>query len=86
MIPADDEHTSTNEPEDNTSTRGTFFEKMKFSKRRTQADETPARLTHIPACLMKWWTPFVLAILLLIICTPIAFWWVDTFTGPHLPL
>ena len=75
MIPADDEHTSTNEPEDNTSTRGTFFEKMKFSKRRTQADETPARLTHIPACLMKWWTPFVLAILLLIICTPTAFWW-----------
>ena len=82
MIPADDEHTSTNEPEDNTSTRGTFFEKMKFSKRRTQADETPARLTHIPACLMKWWTPFVLAILLLIICTPIAFWWGGHFHWP----
>jgi len=82
MVRANDEHTSANEAENNASTQKNFFEKLKFSKHRKQADEKPARLTHMPACLMKWWTPFVLAILLLIICTPIAFWWGGYFHWP----
>ena len=32
--------------------------------------------------LMKWWIPFGLASLLLIMCTPIAFWWGGQFHWP----
>ena len=39
MVPADDEHKSANEPEKNTSTRGSFFEKLKFWKRCKQEDD-----------------------------------------------
>ena len=64
MVPADDEHKSTNEAEENTSTRGTFFERLKFWKRCKQEDAKPARLTPMPPCLMKWWTPLLVAFVL----------------------
>lgn len=82
MVPADDEHKSANEAEKNTSTRGSFFEKLKFWKRDKKDADEPARLTPMPPCLMKWWVPFGLAGLLLAICTPIAFWWGGRFHWP----
>ena len=82
MVPADDEHKSVNEAEKNTSTQKNFVEKLKFWKRCKQEDDKPARLTPMPPCLMKWWVPFGLAGLLLIICTPIAFWWGGHFHWP----
>ena len=48
MVPGDNERTSANKPENNTSTRGTFFEKLKFWKRCKQEDDEPAQLTPIP--------------------------------------
>lgn len=64
MVPADDERASANEPEDNTSTRRTFFKKLKFWKRCKQEDDEPARLSPMPPCLMKWWTPLLVAFIL----------------------
>ncbi|WP_291451442.1 hypothetical protein [Actinomyces sp. ICM47] len=64
MVTADDEHKSANEAEKNTSTRGSFFEKLKFWKRCKQEDDKPARLTPMPPCLMKWWTPLLVAFIL----------------------
>lgn len=65
MVPATDERTSANEPEDNTPTRGAFFERLKFWRHCKQEDEEedeePARLTPMPACLMHWWTPLLVA-------------------------
>lgn len=61
MVPADDEHTSTNESREDTSTRRTFLEKLKFWKRCKQEEEEPALLTPMPACLMHWWTPLLAA-------------------------
>ena len=65
MVPATDERTSANEPEDNTPTRGAFFERLKFCRHCKQEDEEedeePARLTPMPACLMHWWTPLLVA-------------------------
>jgi len=66
MARADDEHTSANESKDNTSTRRTFLEKLKFWKRHNENDRKPARLTPMPACLMHWWTPLAIAILLFV--------------------
>ena len=64
MVPADDEHKSANEAEKNTSTQKNFVEKLKFWKRCKQEDNKPARLTPMPPCLMKWWTPLLLAAIL----------------------
>lgn len=64
MAPTDDEHTSTNEPEKDTSTQSSFLEKLKFWKRCKQEDNKPARLTAMPPCLMKWWTPLLVAFIL----------------------
>ena len=64
MVPADDERASANEPEDNTSTRRPFFKKLKFWKRCKQEDDEPARLSPMPPCLMKWWTPLLVAFIL----------------------
>lgn len=64
MVPADDEHKSANEAEKNTSTRRPLLEKLKFWKRCKQEDDKPARLTPMPPCLMKWWTPLLVAFLL----------------------
>lgn len=66
MVPADDEHKSANEADSNTSTK----------------EREPGRLTPMPDWLMKWWIPFAVAGLLLIICTPIAFWWGGHFHWP----
>jgi hypothetical protein len=49
MVPADDKHTGNTEADTNTST--------KERKRR--------RLTPMPDCLMHWWTPLLLALILL---------------------
>lgn len=48
MARADDESTSTNEPEKDTSTQSSFLEKLKFWKRCKQEDDEPARLTPMP--------------------------------------
>ena len=82
MVPADDEHKSANEAEKNTSTQKNFVEKLKFWKRCNKDENKPERLTPMPPCLMKWWVPFGLAGLLLVICTPIAFLWGGQFHWP----
>ena len=64
MVPADDETTSANESEEDASTQKNFFEKLKFWKRCKQEDDKTARLTHMPACLMHWWTPLLVAFIL----------------------
>lgn len=64
MVPANDEHKSANEAEKNTSTQKNFVEKLKFWKRCKQEDDEPARLTPMPPCLMKWWTPLLVAAIL----------------------
>lgn len=61
MVPADDEHESANEAEKNTSTQKNFAEKLKFWKRCKQEDDEPVLLTPMPPCLMKWWTPLLVA-------------------------
>ena len=66
MVRANDEHTDNLEATSNTSTN----------------ERNSGRLTPMPDCLMKWWIPFGLAGLLLIICTPIAFWWGGHFHWP----
>ena len=82
MVPADDESTSTNESEEDTSTRGTFFKSLKFWKRCKEDDREPTRLTRMPNYLLHWWTPVAVALVLLAICTPIAFWWGGHFHWP----
>ena len=64
MVPADDESTSTNESEEDASTQSSFIERLKFWKRCKQEDDEPARLTPMPPCLMKWWTPLLVAAIL----------------------
>ena len=44
MVPADYEHKSTNEAEENTSKQKNFLERLKFWKRCKQEEEEPARL------------------------------------------
>ena len=66
MVPADDEHKDSTEADSNTSTK----------------ELNSGRLTPMPNWLMKWWIPFAFAGTLLIICTPIAFWWGGHFHWP----
>ncbi|WP_454928952.1 hypothetical protein [Actinomyces sp.] len=75
MARADDEHTSTNEPEKDTSTQSSFLEKLKFWKRCKQEDDKPARLTAMPPCLMKWWTPLLVAFVLFVLSFISALGW-----------
>ena len=75
MVPADDEHTSTNEAEENTSTLRVLFERLKFWKRCKQEDDKPARLTAMPPCLMKWWTPLLVAFVLFVLSFISALGW-----------
>ena len=82
MVPADDEHTSTNEPEDNTSTRGTFFEKLKFWKRDKKDADKPARLKTLPKYLMHWTTPIWIAAAGFLIALAFAANWHGTFHWP----
>lgn len=79
---ADDEHTSTNEPEDNTSTQKSFFEKLKFWKRCKNENGEPAPLQPLPACLMKWKAPVVIAGAGFLIALSFAIIWHGT---PHWP-
>ncbi|WP_456047488.1 hypothetical protein [Actinomyces sp.] len=64
MVPADDEYKSANEAKENTSKQKNFLEKLKFWKRCKQEDDKPARLSPMPPCLMKWWTPLLVAFIL----------------------
>lgn len=82
MAPADDEQTSTNEPEDNTSTRGTFFEKLKFWKRDKKDADKPARLKTLPKYLMHWTTPIWIAAAGFLIALAFAANWRGTFHWP----
>ena len=66
MVPADDDNTDSTEATSDTNKK----------------EREPGRLTPMPDYLMHWWTPFALAILLLIICTPTAFWWGGHFHWP----
>ena len=75
MVPADDEHTSGNESEKNTSTHRPLREKLKFWKRCKQEDDEPARLTPMPPCLMKWWTPLLIAFVLFALSLICALGW-----------
>ena len=82
MVPADDEHTSTNEPEDNTSTRGTFFEKLKFWKRDKKDANEPARLKTLPKSIMHWTTPVWIAAAGFLFALAWAVNWRGTFHWP----
>ena len=63
MVPANADHTTGNESQKNTSTLRTFFERLKFWKRdkKEKEEEEPAQLTPMPAWLMHWWTPLLVA-------------------------
>ena len=82
MVPADDTHTSANEPKDNTSTRGPFFERLKFWKRCKKDDREPARLKTLPKYLMHWLTPVLIAIIGFLIALAFAVNWRGTFHWP----
>ena len=75
MVPADDERASTNEPEDNTSTRGTFFERLKFWQRDKKDANEPARLKTLPQYLMHWTTPVWIAAAGFLIALAFAAFW-----------
>lgn len=75
MVPADYEHKSTNEAEENTSKQKNFLEKLKFWKRCKQEEEEPARLNPMPPCLMKWWTPLLIAFVLFALSLICALGW-----------
>ena len=81
MVPADDEHKSTNEAEKNASTQKTFFEKLKFWK-RCKINGEPAPLQPLPDCLMKWKAPVWIAVAGFFIALPFAIIWRGT---PHWP-
>jgi hypothetical protein len=66
MVPADDDPKDTPEVDNNASKK----------------EGNSGRLTRMPDCLMKWWIPFGLGGVLLIICTPVAFWWGGHFHWP----
>ena len=75
MVPADYEHKSTNEAEENTSKQKNSLEKLKFWKRCKQEEEEPARLNPMPPCLMKWWTPLLIAFVLFALSLICALGW-----------
>ena len=75
MVPADDEHKSANEPEDNTSTRGTFFERLKFWQCDKKDANEPARLKTLPQYLMHWTTPVWIAAAGFLIALAFAAFW-----------
>ena len=64
MVPASDDNTDANKPEESTSEQRTLLDRLKFWKRCKQEAKEPARLTHMPACLMHWWTPLLVAFIL----------------------
>lgn len=82
MVPADDEHTDANKPEETTSEQKTLLDKLKFWKHCKQEDEEPAQLTDMPACLMHWWTPLLVAAILFVPSLILAIIWGGQ---PHWP-
>ena len=82
MVPADDESTSTNESEEDTSTRGTFFERFKFWKRDKKDANEPARLKTLPQYLMHWTTPVWIAAAGFLIALAFAVNWRGTIHWP----
>lgn len=82
MVPADDERASANEPEDNTSTRGTFFKKLKFWKRDKKDANEPTRLKTLPQYLMHWTTPVWIAAAGFLIALAFAVNWRGTIHWP----
>ncbi len=52
------------------------------NKPPTASADSTVRLTPMPPWLMHWWTPVAVALVLLLICTPIAFWWGGHFHWP----
>lgn len=82
MVPANADHATGNKSQKNTSTLRALFERLKFRKHHNEDDREPTRLTRMPNYLMHWWTPVAVAIVLLAICTPIAFWWGGHFHWP----
>lgn len=82
MVPADDESTSTNESEEDTSTRGSFFEKLKFWHRDKKDANEPARLKTLPKCLMHWLTPVWIAVTGFVIALTFAVYWHGTRHWP----
>lgn len=82
MVAANDERASANEPEDNTSTRRTFFEKLKFWKRDKKDADKPARLKTLPKYLMHWTTPIWIAAAGFLIALAFAANWRGTFHWP----
>ena len=75
MVPADYEHKSTNEAEENTSKQKNFLERLKCWKRCKQEEEEPARLNPMPPCLMKWWTPLLITFVLFALSLICALGW-----------
>lgn len=75
MVPADDESTSTNESEEDTSTRGTFFERFKFWKLDKKDANEPARLKTLPKYLMHWTTPVWIAAAGFLVALAFAAFW-----------
>ena len=82
MVPANADHATGNKSQKNTSTLRALFVRLKFRKHHNEDDREPTRLTRMPNYLMHWWTPVAVAIVLLAICTPIAFWWGGHFHWP----
>lgn len=82
MVPADDEHTSTNESREDPSTRRTFLGKLKFWKRDKKDADEPARLKTLPKYLMHWTTPVWIAAVGFLIALAFAANWRGTFHWP----
>ena len=82
MVCAADAHTSGNKSEKNTSTRRTFFERLKFWKRCKQEDDEPARLKTLPKYLMHWTTPVWIAAAGFLIALAFAVFWRGTLHWP----
>lgn len=61
MVPASDDNTDANKPEESTSEQRTLLDRLKFWKRGDQKDKEPARLKTLPKFLMHWLTPVWIA-------------------------
>ena len=72
MVPADDAQ----EPDH------TVPQVTAGNKPPTASADSTVRLTPMPPWLMHWWTPVAVALVLLLICTPIASWWGGHFHWP----
>ena len=67
MVPTDDEHKDTPESDSNASTK----------------ERNSGRLTPMPDCLMHWWTPLLVALILFILSFICAWGWEGNGIGHH---